>query len=828
MTLEELMKIVLTDLGYAERREQIQAAHFLTVPCCRSENPPDKNAAFPLRFDSAVEAGTGVGKTLAYLIPALGARFGLLDETVWLDPDHPRLIPRMFDLDRETALGRIPENETPSAVRMRIFQPRQIFVFTATKMLQDQILNHELPRLQRIFQERFNVHFTYAKLVGRKNYLCRARMRRFVEEARKTPQLFAELDTLRRTLETILAQPDTQTLEEAEAHLRSRNLKQEAAALKDLADDDQAPIFPPSSSSDCGGKPECQKCRYHQEIKQSAIADVVVGNHYVFAYRFLFPLMRDPEKPARTDSEDSARRLQALRAFQEDMMESLVIFDEAHYLEKAIARLFTREISLKQLAADAETLEKRLDALSGSYASSLKHLAAAQPEIAEARQRFLETMTLFTAELRGLRHDDWQNWLKIVRGEIPEKLPVWETFCSCLGDRLDELVRLSNELKVAWHEIQRQIRTKTTASLSVLERQIELFFEHTPAWRRLQRSLQYWSAIQRLTNAPDKQTENYAVDFSATRLALVPIRVAHVLQQSSRWQQLPKSFVSATLSDGRRHQPFRFFVKSLGLDENRVLSVRLASPFPYAECAVLYVPQDAPDPSADEEAWKIWMLEEAERLVRLTRGGALILASSWKDLEILAEHLKKTLGKSLPILVQGERTSASIRQEFLRSDRVVAIGTETFWQGFDVPGLNLRQVIITRLPFMPPDDPIVRKLIENERRRLQARSGVASALLDDEKISLKIFSEFQLPRAVLLFKQGFGRLIRTEQDRGVVSVLDPRILTRRYGQRFLDVLPGELPLAVSFEELKQDVQRLFPTLSKTRRMTGRLEPWEKS
>ncbi len=242
-----------------------------------------------------------------------------------------------------------------------------------------------------------------------------------------------------------------------------------------------------------------------------------------------------------------------------------------------------------------------------------------------------------------------------------------------------------------------------------------------------------------------------------------PVDVSRRLREAL-WEGGPTAIlVSATMTT---EGDFGFVRDRLGLRGATELAV--GSTFDYAEQAVLYLPNDLPDPRREDAVPALG--EEVASLCELSRGRALVLTSSYRTLDAIASRLRGRLGFEL--LVQGEAPRERLLERFREDVSSVLVATGTFWQGVDIPGEALSLLVIDKLPFQPPDDP----LVEARCERITADGG-------------DWFADYALPSAVLQLRQGFGRLIRSRADRGVVCLLDPRVRTRAYGRAFLESLP---------------------------------------
>ena len=247
-------------------------------------------------------------------------------------------------------------------------------------------------------------------------------------------------------------------------------------------------------------------------------------------------------------------------------------------------------------------------------------------------------------------------------------------------------------------------------------------------------------------------------------LRLTPLNVAQTFQ--SRVQQLgTKSWIytSATLAVG---EDFNYFARRLGLEDAQ--TAQWSSPFNYEQNALLYVPSSLPDPGAPDYTERV--IDAALPVLRASGGRAFILFTSHRALRTAAERIKDRL--DYPLLVQGSMSRSRLLERFVDAGNAVLLGTGSFWEGVDVRGPALSCVIIDKLPFATPDDPV-----------LKARAMACSTAGGNP------FFEFQLPEAAIALKQGAGRLIRSAEDSGVLMLCDPRLFSRSYGRVFLDSLP---------------------------------------
>lgn len=411
-----------------------------------------------------------------------------------------------------------------------------------------------------------------------------------------------------------------------------------------------------------------------------------------------------------------------------------VIFDEAHQLPEVATQFFGTSVSSHQLVALArETVAEELKEKSG---------VAGLIEAAQALEKATADFRLALG--REPRREAWE---ALVRGKAARAA------LAALEERLAELAaRLA------------PATAKGEGLANAHRRALEL--------------------RERLGIMGDSPSPEYVAWFETTARAftlhLSPLTVAETFRQHAVGRKA-WIFTSATLAIDRR---FDHFQTRLGLQEAE--TGLWESPFDYTRQALLYLPQGLPAPSAEDYTERV--IEVALPVLEASRGRAFLLFTSHRALRIAAEHLAGRL--DYPLLVQGEAPRSALLARFRALGNAVLLGTASFWEGVDVRGEALSCVIIDKLPFAAPDDPVLKARC----RALEEAGG-------------NPFLDYQLPEAVIALKQGVGRLIRDEADRGVLVLCDPRLLTKGYGRVFLDSLP---PMPRTRE--LDDVRRFFATM----------------
>lgn len=404
----------------------------------------------------------------------------------------------------------------------------------------------------------------------------------------------------------------------------------------------------------------------------------------------------------------------------------VVIFDEAHHLEQVATSFYGTSFSQYQVydlvgdvvqQAEAELPVEEGDRIIGTAQGTRRRIEGFIGVFPQKRGRY--SLTEFIAG-----YDNWQ-------GEIQLAVDGLQRF----ADDLKELSRTHDNWAALAERADDLCRNLMFVSLPDPDQQPEL---HVYWYERRERS----------------------VSLSAT-----PIHVAEDLQ-STLYTAVPKIILtSATLSTGNS---FSYIRQRLGLADDTP-TLQLKSPFDYREQTVLYIPGTGfPEPAAN--GYETALCEEIDALLKITRGRALVLFTSFRGMDAAAEYLSRTL--QYPLLVQGTASRSRLLERFREQTDSVLLAVASFWEGVDIAGESLSGVIIDKLPFEVPSDPVV-------QARMRAIEGAGG----------NPFFDFQIPRAVLSLRQGVGRLMRSAQDAGLISILDARLFSKRYGRMFLKSLP---------------------------------------
>lgn len=708
--------------GYEERPGQLAMTQAIAL-------------AFNAREHLMVEAGTGVGKSLAYLVPAM----------LWAWT-----------------------NDTP------------VVVSTATRNLQSQLMGSDIPRARAVLGEAAQ-SFKVALLKGRTNYLCLRAVADFFapgfwtmsdEEQREMPHFIEWLQTTPDgDLDTYSGLPHAQLS---------------------------------CPGEECSGRrcPFYSRCFVYRARKRAADAHLIVANHALVL--------------AEATSAGGA----ILPAY------GRLILDEAHNLEDVATEYLSYEFSLPALTRILNRLMRKgrgRRARPGGVLSSVerqlqKGALAGSPGADRVRQLLAEAGSI-TVRIVNAAEDVFglaSHLLKPIRSADIVRYKVSE------GRRRYSVRGLFRAYEEAdWEEArlfaaQTNLENELAAMVNLLHTLRELLNDLADGGEggfAADLTVQLDSVAQSLVDfaneanfvlSGEKETHAYWVEkvrlekrHAYLRLVAAPLSVADELHKLLYDPKDSVILSSATLRVGN---DFRYTAKRLGCrpaegeGEGRFRTCTATSPFNYLTQSLVLAPDCLPDPSADPVSYAESLGALFRDLFSVTRGRALVLFTSYEMMRAVAEHARVELAEAgFELLVQGEGLSReSMTQALKRSSSTVLFGAQSFWEGVDIAGEALSCVVIARLPFAQVGDPV----IEARSEKIEREGGSS-------------FRDYALPEAVIKFRQGFGRLIRTKRDRGVVVVTDPRLVTKNYGAIFRKSIPSSVHTVTGRDDLLSRVRDFF-------------------
>ena len=629
-----------------------------------------------------VEAGTGVGKSFAYLVPA--ALFAKQNNT-------------------------------------------RVVVSTNTINLQDQLIQRDLPNLSQAL----NLDFRFSVLKGRSNYLCPRRL----ENLRYFGPRNA--DEMRVLAKVMVWQLNNQSGDRSELNLTGPTEREVWVRLS--AEDD-------ACTTETCIKRTGGACPFHRAKTMSQAAHVLVVNHALLL-------------------SDVATGSKVLPEY------SHLIIDEGHHLESAT----TNALSFKLNQFD---MERMLKEIGGTNTGVLGRLLgemkdALRPSDFGLLQKSVSRATDMTFRIEQMNRQFYTilgEFAKLQREGQPQSNYSWQARVLPATRTLPGW----DEVEIAWDTIDETLSLLIASLAEIYKAAADLYAD---GHENLQDVMADMSNVaRRLTEAEANINGMIGkpipgmvywieVQPNGNRLSLnaAPLSVGPLVEKYLWHEKRSLILTSATLTT---HGEFQYLRNTLGADEAD--EMQLGSPYDYESAALLYIANDIPEPNAHgyQQALDRAILATA----KATGGRMLVLFTSYAALKKTAQAITGPLAREeIYVYEQGDGASPNaLLESFKATERAVLLGTRSFWEGVDVPGDSLSVVMLTKLPFDVPTDPLI---------------AARSEIYEDS------FNQYYLPEAILKFRQGFGRLIRTASDRGVVAILDRRVLTKQYGRLFLESLP---------------------------------------
>ncbi len=642
------------------------------------------------------EAGTGVGKSMAYLLPAIN----------WADMNNERVV-----------------------------------VSTATINLQHQLLDKDIPMAKKVLGSKCR-----AVLVkGRGNYICLRRLAAALDEQ----TLFDD------------GNEELQSIKDWSEHTAT-------GVREDI------PFYPSASvwnnvnseGDSCQGI-RCrsrEKCFVLKMKKEAASAKLLVVNHHL-----LFS--------------DLAMRVGGA-GFENSVVLppfSRIVFDEAHNMESSATSFFSSELNIFSIMKQTGLLYSKKRGRSFGAVINLQIEAGATEDD--------EKIPGMVEDVRESMRKLDEAALEILGGESSIRLRrgAEEPFTGIIIPLMTELQQRILDCVQAVEGIIRRMDEK--------DQELPVVFDV----RILQRRLESLASVcQSFTMWDEKPGDVFWIEKKKgssgepfVRFVVTPLDISHMMREAVFGPYETVVCTSATISVNR---DFRFWASRVGLSgfEDREVSASVFnSPFPYRENVLLCLPQDAPDPA--DPSYGFFVSDFIIKLLEVSEGRALLLFTSYRALSDTYEAVKPSLDQlGITSLKQGDDDRSRLLEKFKTDTASVLFATSSFWEGIDTPGESLKVVVICKLPFMVPTDPVISARME----AIEARGG-------------NQFMEFMLPEAVIKFKQGFGRLMRRSTDSGVVAVLDSRLLTKAYGKIFINSLPETGKSVKQSEHILSDAENFL-------------------
>ena len=671
--------ILVRDIGFEYRKEQEDMAHAV-------EKSVNENKKL------IVEAGTGTGKTLAYLIPA---------------------------------------------IRWAVENKKKVIIATNTINLQEQLLLKDIPLAKSIIKE----DFSYALVKGRNNYVCK--------------RLFNEL-ALGKNIDI-----ETYSIEASEQieYILKWGHKTKTGDKADLPFEVLPEVWEliQSTTELCIGKkcPYRKECFYMKTRMEKLEADILISNHHVF--------FADLNVRAETDFDTEYLILPRY---------DMVIFDEAHNIESVARSYFSVEVSKISFTRLLNRIYQKKSRKKEKSALIRVEESIDDKNLKDTSQyiQLLNSIKEETSILQNISDEYFDEIRKMYDSKAD--MPIRKTlnnfemtksrFLENLREKKSFFERKMNEFLNDLMAFSNVIDEEKDKNPEVIN-----FVNHIKIYKSY---IDNFKFINEFSN----DDYIYWLDINAKRtnvvLTATPLNIAQKLS-SVLFENLNRLvFASATLATNGN---FNYFKNSLGLNEEKCIEEIIKSPFNYEEQMSVYIPNDI----LDSENINAFVTDASRFILEIltkTQGKAFVLFTSYTMLNQIYYSIgKKLKNAGFEVFLHGEKQRSQLIKEFKESKNPILFGTTSFWEGVDVQGENLSNVIITKLPFLVPTDPIV--------------SAISKKIEEEGRNS---FTDYQLPEAIIKFKQGIGRLIRKKTDSGNIFILDSRILKKKYGTLFIQALPS--------------------------------------
>ena len=682
------------------RREQYEMAKFI-------ENSMNENKKL------IVEAGTGTGKTIAYLLPTL-----------------------LYAIENNL----------------------KVIVSTNTINLQEQLVNKDIPLLKKIINEDFN----YQIVKGRGNYLCKRKLYNIdvTEKETDTEEEKAEKNIIRNLIDWDKNVTRTGDRNELKYEI-SNSIWEKVNSEVDMCKGVKCPHY--------------SKCHFFKARKNVADATLLIVNHHMFFA-------------------DLAIRNQTGFYTNYSILPNydIVVFDEAHNIEDTARNYFTFEtskISFGRLMGNIYNRRVVNSSNGGAIIRLMTYLNESlsseeyekvdelkEDAIAELNVFYDKGIDIFDKLIYLFSENNNNREIKINIDK--QKMESNKAF--------REVMEINSQFKESYGNLVIRInKFLNTVSNYNLEDKEGFLFEFSRYYERLK---QYYKKFEFILEGKE---EGYVYWANVTtirpnvKLYATPFDISDELNDNLFTKMDRMVFTSATLAVDNK---FDYYKKSIGLmkENRRKIDERIVkSPFDYEKQMKVYIPEDALDPTNIEF---LRDLEEfIEGVIKNTKGHCFLLFTSYSALNFLYNQLKSHFSeKEYTLIKQNDFPRHEMIEIFKNSKNPILFGTDSFWEGVDVQGEQLQSVIITKLPFKVPNDPVTEAIIENIRKNGQ-----------------NPFNDYQVPQAVIKFKQGVGRLIRSKTDSGNIIILDNRIIKKMYGKKFLSALPRNKVVESKSEILKK-------------------------